>query len=68
MSFSVAVLVDGGWGPEMLLYPVPQSSARFSSIFLRTIYMWAFEFVDYPTFCGLWSLSLGAMRSVFTHF
>ena len=49
VSCSVAVLVDWGWGPKMFFEPVPKCSPRFSNIFLRTVYVWAFEFVDNPT-------------------
>ena len=43
------MLVDGGWGAKMFLEPVPKCSPRFSNIFLRTVCVWAFEFLDYPT-------------------
>ena len=33
----------------MFLEPVPKCSPRFSNIFLRTVYVWVFKFVDYPT-------------------
>ena len=32
----------------MFFEPVPESSARFSNVLLRAVYMWAFEFVDHP--------------------
>ena len=38
---------DGG--PKMFFELVPKGSVRFSKVFLGAVYMWAFEFVDYPT-------------------
>ena len=43
------MVVDGGWGPEMFFESVPKGSAGFSNVFLGAVYVWAFEFVDYPT-------------------
>ena len=43
------MVVDGGLGPEMFFESVPKGSARFSNVFLRAVYVLAFEFVDYPT-------------------
>ena len=45
----ISSLGDGGKSPKMFLEPVPKFSPRFSNIFLRTVYVRAFEFVDYPT-------------------
>ena len=49
MSHGIAVLMDGAWGPKMFFEPVPICSPRLSNIFLGTVYVWAFEFVDNPT-------------------
>ena len=45
----IAVLMDREWGPKMVFQPVPKCSQRLSNIFLGTVYVWAFEFVDNPT-------------------
>ena len=49
VSCGVAMVVDGGWGPKVFFEPVAKSSARFSYVFFWTVYMWAFEFVNYST-------------------
>ena len=40
--------MDGGWDPAMFFEPVPKCSPRLSNVLLRTVYVWAFEFVDNP--------------------
>ena len=64
VSCGAAVLMDGRWGPEMFFEPVPKYSPRLSNVLLRTVYVWAFEFVDNLTLLKFVSLSLGATRSV----
>ena len=49
MSWVVATVVNRGWGPKMFFESIPTCSPRFSNVFLRVLYMWAFEFVDYTT-------------------
>ena len=44
------MLMHGGWSPKVFFDPVPKCSTRFSNIFFRADYVWAFEFVDNPTF------------------
>ena len=41
--------MDVEWGPEMFFGSFPKGSAGFSNVFLRAVYVGAFEFVDYPT-------------------
>ena len=48
VSCGTAMLMDGGWGPEMFFQPVPKCSPRLSNVLLRTVYVWAFKFVDNP--------------------
>ena len=47
--------------PEVLLEPVPKSSATLPCILNWTVDGWAFVLVNDLTFCSLVSLSLGAM-------
>ena len=42
----VAMLMDGGWSLKVFFDPVPKYPARFANIFLRAVYVWAFELVD----------------------
>ena len=49
MSFGATMVVEGEWGPKVFFEPISKSSTRFSYVFLRAVYMWAFEFVDYST-------------------
>ena len=59
------MVVDRGWDPRMFLEPVPKGSARFSYIFFRTIYVWAFKSIYYSTLLKFGVPALGAMRRVF---
>ena len=34
----------------MFFEPVPKGSSGFSNVFLRAVYIWLFEFVDYSFF------------------
>ena len=43
------MLVEGERGPEMFFELIPKCSTRFSNVFIGAVYVWAFEFVDYPT-------------------
>ena len=43
------MVVGGGLGPKMFFEHVSTCFPRFSNIFPGTVYMWEFEFVDYPT-------------------
>ena len=49
MSCGAGVLVDWGWGPEMFFEPILKWSASLSNVLLRTVNMWALEFVYDPT-------------------
>ena len=43
------MVVDWGWGPKMLLEPVPKSSIRFSYVLFWTVDMGAFKFINSST-------------------
>ena len=71
LSCGTAVLMDGGWGPKIFFEPVLKYPPRPSNVLLRTVYVWAFEFVDNPALlkfvvpvlgcherCFLWCLYL----------
>ena len=47
MSCGVAIVVDGALRCSLSLF---LNVLPFSNVFPRAVYMWAFEFVDYPTF------------------
>ena len=59
VSCGAAVLMDEGWGPEMFFGPVPKCSPRLCNVLLRTVYVWAFEFVDNPALLKFVVLVLG---------
>ena len=60
-----AVLMNGGWDPEMFFEPVPKCSSRLSNVLLQTIYVWAFEYLDYPTLLKFVVLILGCHEKCF---
>ena len=43
------MVVDGRWGPKMLLEPITKSSTRFSYVLFWTVDMWTFKFINYST-------------------
>ena len=59
VSCVATMVMEWGLGPEVFFEPVPKISAGFSYVFLRAVYMQAFEI------CSLLSLSVGAIRRVF---
>ena len=65
VSCSVATLMDGGWSPEVHLYPVPQCSARLCNVLVWAIYIWELEFVYYATFMQFVVLVLGSHEECF---
>ena len=44
------MLMDGEWSFKVFFDPISKSPARFSDIFLRAVYVWAFKLVDNLTF------------------
>ena len=59
------MMVNWGWGPKMLLQPVPKSSTRFSYILFRTVDMWVFKFINYSNLLQFVAPVLGATSMVF---
>ena len=65
VSCGIDVLMDGGWDPEMFFEPVPKCSPRLSSVLLRTVYVWEFEFVDNPALLNFVVPVLGCHEQYF---
>ena len=49
----------------MFFDPIPKCPARFFNIFLRTVYVWAFELVDNSTFLHLAVFIFGCHEECF---
>ena len=65
MACRAGMLVYGGGGPVVFFEPVPKCSASLSNVLLRTVNLWALEFVYDPTFLQFGVLVLWCQRVVF---